>query len=376
MAFNNIPPELLLFVADNLSLTDIVNFRLTCYCVCNVLTPMFQKLCLLDIGELTVLQWAAIRGHAKLIELAISNGAEIDVPYSGNKTLFGLRVLRHFNRTNFRSPGIFADDSLNYNYENRDIWTPLFLAACCRHMNAIEVLLDHGASTNHFGGDMTPAHVAAAQGSIACMQAFVRPGFDINVRGARGHTFLHDAILGGVEMMEYILQLDGGTNLVNAKDKMGQIPLHSTCRTEGKCHYRRSQVELLLKHGSDIYARDNSDYTPAHIFAYWGDSICLQVLIDAGYDLHTRGKCGKTVLHCARWCREETVGFLLGLEEGRDIIDVEDDHQLTALDYALRDYNWRVEEVLLHHNARRKSSNAMLQVLNTACCDNRYPTRG
>ena len=373
MGFYNILPELLLLVADNLSLGDILNFRLTCYWVKNVLTPPFHKICLQDVGELTVLQWAAVRGHAKLIELALSNGAEIDMPFLGHLPLQTLGVRGNLYEQGFTHPYLLANNSIYYNSNESQYRTPLFLAACCGHVEAIKVLVDRGGRTQYSGGIMTPAHAATTQGDVLCMQAFVRPGFDINVRGAYESTFLHHAILGGEAMMKYILHLEGGTNLVNAKTRSGLTPLHCISKTEGDLDCRRSQVELLLKLGADIYARDNDGYTPAHTFAYWGDAGCLQVLIDAGFDLFTRGKCGKTILHCARWSREETLPYLLGLKEGRDIIDIEDNHQLTVLDYASRSSDWSVAEVLLHHGAQRKSSDAMLPVLKTECCDNSYP---
>ena len=199
MGVNNILPELLLLVGDNLSLSDLVNFPSTCNRVWDVLRPRFQKLCLQDIGLLTVVQWAAIRGHAKLIELAISNGAEIDTPYSSKKTLRARGVYRDLNRTGIREPGIFGDSRLEYNSKNAKISTPLFLAVCGGHLKTVKILLDHGARTQDFGGHLTPAHAAATNGNVECMQAFVRPGFDINARGAQGRTFLHDATLGGVE---------------------------------------------------------------------------------------------------------------------------------------------------------------------------------
>ena len=376
MGFYNILPELLLLVADNLSLIDLTNFRLTCYWVSKVINPHFQKFCLQDVGKLTVLQWAAVHGHAKLIELAISNGAEIDEPFLGILTLPILGVRGNLYERNFRHPCALANIGIYYNGNKRNFRTPLFLAACFGHVKAIQVLLDHGARTQYLGGIMTPAHAAATRGDVACMHAFIRPGFDINVKGAHESTFLHHATLGGEAMLKYILQLDGGTNLVNARTRSGLTPLHCITKTVGNLDCRRSQVELLLQHGANIYAMDNSEYTPAHTFAYWGDSGCLQVLIDAGFDLRTRGKCGKTILHCATLNRGETLMYLLGLEEGRDIINVEDNHQLTALDYASRACDWRVSRVLLGHGARKKSSNAMPRVFNTGCCDNSFPVGG
>ena len=141
MGFYNIIPEVLLLVADNLSLGDLVNFCSTCSWVGDILTPRFQKLCLQDVGELTVVQWAAVRGHDKLIKLAKSNGADIDIPYMGDQTLRALGVRGNLYENDFREPGMIANTGLNYTYENTKIRTPLFLAACCGYVKAINVLL-------------------------------------------------------------------------------------------------------------------------------------------------------------------------------------------------------------------------------------------
>ena len=368
-------PELLLLVADNLSVGNFINFRSTCHWVKNVLTPPFHKLCLQDVGELTVIQWAAIRGHAKLIELAISNGAEKDLAFVGDLTLPPIdgRIQRY--RCNFRHPDMMTNTGVFYNGNNSEYRTPLFYAAGCGNVKAIEVLLDQGAKTQ-FNGLMTPAHAAATQWDVLCMQAFVRPGFDINVKGANEYTFLHYAIVGGEAMMKYILQLDGATNLVNARTRSGLTPLHCIVKTASNINCRRSQIKLLLQYGANIYARDKDGYTPAHTFAYWGDLECLQVLIDAGFDMHTTGKCGKTILHCTRRNREKTLAYLLGLKEGRDIINIEDNHQLTVLDYACRASDWSIVEMLFRHDAQKKSSNAMPLVPITECCNRSYPIGG
>ena len=137
----------------------------------------------------------------------------------GPLTLAALGVRGKLYKNDFQHPCKLANDYSAYHFDgNATRRTPLFLAACCGHADAIEVLLDNGASTWCPGRIMTPAHVAASQGNVACMQAFVHPGFDINAPGFQKNTILHHAIIGGIEMMKYILQLNGGKNLVNARN--------------------------------------------------------------------------------------------------------------------------------------------------------------
>ena len=59
-------------------------------------------------------------------------------------------------------------------------------------------------------------NISARRGDVDCMWAFIRAKFDINSRGQKGYTILNAAILSGLKMVTYILQLEGGERLVNA----------------------------------------------------------------------------------------------------------------------------------------------------------------
>ena len=356
----NIPPELILWVAENLSLEDLSSFRSTCNQVWRILTPCFRKLCLQDVGKFTALQWAAVHGYVGLIELAISNGAEINAPLRGKlDTATGTRGVPGrpcwFSSMPISS---IADYHAETDAKDSIIRTPLFLAACYGRVEAIKVLLKLGASMQCFGGMSTPAHISAFRGDVDCMRAFIGANFDINVRGTHGETILHQTTFCGVEMVAYILQQEGGRNLVNARNSMGSTALHRLIQGGGRPPQRRLKVELLLQHGADIHAKDDRGNTPAHVAAHWGNVDCLRILIAAGCDLHARGPSGKTILHCAIDGGEENqelIEYLLGLEEGKRIIDVEDDGGSTPLRYALQFSMREVVEVLLIHGATRIS---------------------
>ena len=214
-------------------------------------------------------------------------------------TLATLGVCGELYKNDHQYPCKLANDYSSYYYGEGTGGTPLFLAACCGHADAVEVLLDHGASTQCLGGFMTPSHVAAAHGNVACMQAFVRPGFDKNATGFEESTIIHHAITGGIDMMKYVLQLDGGKNLVNAETSRGYTPLHKLAMLAVDRDCQKLGTELLLQQGANVYALDYIGFTPAHYFASWGTFEGLQVLIDAGFDLQTRARNGKTILHCA-----------------------------------------------------------------------------
>ena len=333
MGILNFPTELLLLVAENLSLGDLSKFRSASQQICLALTPRFERLCLQDIGELTALQWAAVRGHAELINLAILNGAEIDKPLRGRLDEAALSMYDIHNWNLICEMAYYGADT-----EAKDsiLRTPLYLAACSGHLEAIRALLKLGASMERLAEMNTPAHISAHRGDVDCMRAFIGAKFVINTRGRGGRTILHEAMNGGVEMAMYLLQLEGGGELVNARDSWRQTPLHYAMKSYDLSDKSRVMAEVLLKHGADIHAKDQWEDTPAHIAARMGDVNSMRVFTAAGIDFHARGESGDTILHRAiRNDREGVLEHLLGQEGGRSIIHVRNDDRDTPLDIAL-----------------------------------------
>ena len=76
MKFLQFPIELVLSVAEVLTIEDLSNLLLTCNKLALLLTPHMYNLVVSD--KLSPLHWATQHGLELLAELAILNGADID----------------------------------------------------------------------------------------------------------------------------------------------------------------------------------------------------------------------------------------------------------------------------------------------------------
>ena len=158
------------------------------------------------------------------------------------------------------------------------------------------MLLGEGADMmceDKFGD--SPAFLAARKGGVPCMEAFIAVGFDLDTKGRNGQTILQAAAFGRRAMLRYLLEQKEVKMAVNVEDSEGATPLHYV-RDAGN-------IRLLLDNGADMMVWDRHRDTPAHYAASRYNASCLKTFVEAGFDIHTRGLLGRTVLHTAVFYR-------------------------------------------------------------------------
>ena len=122
---------------------------------------------------------------------------------------------------------------------------------------------------------------------------------------------LHDAASKNAYEAVEVLLKQGAE--VNAKDKYGWTPLHHAAWNNAA-----ATAEVLLKQGADIHATNKNGWTPLHWGALNNATNTAEVLLKNGADVNAKNKNGDTPLHhAARNSNYNTVEVLL--KNGGDV---------------------------------------------------------
>ena len=152
----------------------------------------------------------------------------------------------------------------------------LILAVEDNHVEAVDLLLNHGADANlrdRRGG--TAALAAVEEGSMESLQSLIMFNADVFCVDEFGRTLLHAAAeTGDVEMIA-LLHTKGLQ--VNTTDEYGATPFHSACR----CGHLEAGSNLLQL-GADSSMLDNFNRTPFTVAWQYGKSALMDLCRDKG----------------------------------------------------------------------------------------------
>lgn len=227
--------------------------------------------------------------------------------------------------------------------------SPLSKAVERNHIRVVQILLEHGASTEI--GDRkgrTALMTAAWKNHFHTLQTLIGRRADVNARDARRRNVLHN--LAADKMCDWgedvVRVLLGTECAVDAQDELGRTPLHWACATgkdrfaemmlarpvivnvrggarglggvamagadvnavEGRnktalhlavAHGYEKLVVLLLRHGADINARSDGGWTPLHNACDRGTEGIVRRLLSAGAKINSQLLNGISPLHLA-----------------------------------------------------------------------------
>jgi ankyrin repeat protein len=219
-----------------------------------------------------------------------------------------------------------AARSANYDLRRADGLAPLHYAAREGHEGLISFLLERNANANiKNSSGATPLHEAVRSGKVNVIRHIIRGGADINAQDAKGNSVLHIAAPAEDHLAVVKLLMENGVN-PNLRDDHGDSPLHVLVSLNRKPEVvqallagnvdvsirnitgqtplylavqenRLALVTLLLSHGSDIFAADNSGVTPFD-YAMKLKGPVLDALITPE-TARQKDSAGNTILHLA-----------------------------------------------------------------------------
>ena len=243
---------------------------------------------------------AAALGHTDIIR-AITSAVGIDLDWEGS--LEDCKILPSGTDVKTIGGRFFPSE-----------YSALTIAASEGHLEAIQFLLDNGASaSSRRKGGWTPLHGAASclRGSVKAVELLLDTGADISASTDEGFSVLHAAAsLGDPDVLQILISR-GATAKASYKP-LDRTPLHLAV-----INGREEAVRLLVQNTANLDAKDAHELTALHIAVCSGEGVVAKLLISLGADKETRNMLGCTLLESAFLTNHPIVAYLL-LDEAGD----------------------------------------------------------
>jgi hypothetical protein len=194
-----------------------------------------------DQLECTPLHRAASKGHMEVLRLLLEQGANpYAVEYNGMAAL-------HFASLHGHLPAVnLLLQRTDVNVQDKDGYTPLFLATRSQNVQMIAVLISKGADVNmknKLGN--TPLHEAVRRANLAIVKLLYSKGADVNVQNIHGWTPLHLAAHGLAEIVKYLVARGAD---INVKNEEGLTSIDLAIQER-----QTAVIELLVNRGGVGY---------------------------------------------------------------------------------------------------------------------------
>ena len=267
------------------------------------------------------LRWAVRRGSVDLAKTLIERGADVNfISSSEHETC--LHDAARLNDAKMVDLLVSSGADVDRKSNGRCVkGTPISLAAWTGGVAAAEALLAAGADVNLRGDDGEfPLYYAVKSGHLDIARALVEHGADVNAANTDGDTMLH-AVVDESDSVEMILFLLGKGAAIDALGGHGQTPLqHALHQGHG------AGAHALVSAGADIsLGADGVDDSflylpPLHMAAARLEDVAvMRAMIERGADVNTASESnGTAALHAAAVSnRGEAIAVLL--EAGANI---------------------------------------------------------
>ena len=250
----------------------------------------------------TPLHQAAGHGHVRILELLLSNGADVTAQdCAGNTSL---------HMASFDWSQNVACDMFNSMGQETWRWIEIKVEKSDLSLNVTRLLLDHGADVNavDIRGE-TPLHNAVINGQKSLTQLLLASGADVTLVNQDGNAPLTLASEYGDEEITRVL-------LEHDLQRQVQNGITNTAMRTAAYEGRFSLVKILLSRSLEENLLHPEGRTPLHMSAFLGSLECLVYFENDGLNLEVLDKQKRTCLHIAAASTQEgscaIVKYLLG----------------------------------------------------------------
>jgi ankyrin repeat protein len=257
-----------------------------------------------DKRGVTPLMYAATYGTAEELELLIAAGADVNARNEFNGTPL---ICAAGDPVKSR---ILIEHGADVNARSDAGRTPLMVAARHReNVDLVRLLLAKGADARAVSAQQGSALLEAAQyGDIDVMRLLIDRGADVNLAiTSSALTPLGNAVSSNeFESVKLLLahgaRVDGPALNDHGKVRNGRLSLGNLTALMLAAPYGSpALIDLLLKAGSDVNAKDERALTPLMlaVASETQDAQVVQRLLSAGADVNARSTSGETALDWA-----------------------------------------------------------------------------
>jgi ankyrin repeat protein len=238
----------------------------------------------------------SVKDYTASTKILLDRGAKINVQNRRGETALMLSV------SNTETAKLLIDKGANLDIQTLGGETALMYAAG-KYTDVVKLLLDKGADIlirqSTYKVSPNAMDYAARHGNIEAAKLILAKAISLGVKDEILYSAVHWAVIADqVEMVKYLL--DQGANIEGNDDLGGYTPLMNSSLFE--------MVDLLVKRGANVNAKNKFNYTPLHkaVFNFVEgkrkEKDCkkiLNLLISNGANLNAQDNNGNTPLMTA-----------------------------------------------------------------------------
>jgi ankyrin repeat protein len=296
-------------------------------------------------GDGTALSNASLRGHEQIVELLLSNNADVNICSPLDK------AVRWDSSCNTKVVKMLLEHGANPNCLH---------SAVRHHKEVVQLLLDYNADVNQKDGNgRTPLHFAVIFGCEDNINLLISNGANVNAENNNEETPLHVLVQSWPQLWwtkefrtnAINILLDSGAN-IEAKTKNGKTPLWLAAEALNSL----DAVKALLERGANSDAINDVHVRFSAVSASMSKDLLKQWVRANASDINTRNSQGDSLLHAAvKGCNMKLVEALL--EMGADV-NARNNTGDTALHWAMKTSEPEIVELLIKNRAEVNAKNA------------------